>query len=87
MGHAMLAAVRDSGGFARAVSEAAIAQAFGDLGRLGVGAGYESAATLAALRDALGSGEIIRGASVLLLLTGSQLLALARHGAASGHSV
>jgi threonine synthase len=87
MGHAMLAAVRESGGFARAVSEVAIAQAFADLGRLGIGAGFESAATIAALRDALRSGEITRGASVLLLLTGSQLLALARHGAASGRGV
>jgi threonine synthase len=79
MGHAMLQALRESNGFARAVSEAAIQQAFADLGRLGIGAGYESAATLAALRDARGAGRIARGARVLLLLTGSQLLALARH--------
>jgi threonine synthase len=78
MGHAMLAAVRESSGFAQAVSEAAIARAFTDLGRLGVGAGYESAATLAALRAARSAGRIARGERVLLLLTGSQLLALAR---------
>jgi threonine synthase len=87
MGHAMLAALRESEGFARAVSEGAIAQAFAELGRLGIGAGYESAATLAALRDALRSGEVARGSSVLLLLTGSQLLALARQGTASGRGV
>jgi len=79
MGHAMLAAVRESQGSARAVTEAAIEQAFTDLGKLGIGAGYESAATLAALHAARRSGEVARGERVLLLLTGSQLIALARH--------
>jgi threonine synthase len=78
MGHAMLAALRQSNGFACAVTEASIERAFSDLGRLGVGAGYESAATLAALRDARRSGQIEQNARVLLLFTGSQLLALAR---------
>jgi threonine synthase len=78
MGHAMLAALRDSGGFAVAVSESAIQQAFVDLGRNGLGAGYESAATLAALREARRVGAVARGARVLLLLTGSHLIPLAR---------
>jgi len=78
MGHSMLAVLRESKGFAQRVSEASIERAFGDLGRLGVGAGYESAATLAALRDARKAGRIADGSSVLLLLTGSQLIALAR---------
>jgi threonine synthase len=78
MGHAMLAVLRESGGFAQRASEASIEHAFGDLGRLGIGAGYESAATLAALRDARKTGRIAEGSTVLLLLTGSQLIALAR---------
>lgn len=78
MGHAMLSAVRESGGFAIAVDETAIREAFAELGRLGIGAGYESAATLAALRQSRAAGKIARGARVLLLLTGSQLISLAR---------
>ena len=78
MGHAMLSAVRDSGGFALSVEEDAIKQAFADLGRSGVVAGYESAATLAALRAARRSGKVAPGARVLLLLTGSHLISLAR---------
>jgi threonine synthase len=78
MGHAMLLAVRQSGGFALAVEEAAIQRAFADFGRQGIAAGYESAATLAALRDARRSGQIQAGARVLLLLTGSHLIPLAR---------
>src|SRR3954462_2785438 len=81
MGHAMLAALRDSGGFAMTVDEAAIAQAFFDLGHLGVAGGYESAATLAALRDAKRTGKIAPGARVLLLITGSHLISLARSSA------
>jgi threonine synthase len=78
MGHAMLAAVRESGGSAIAVEEAAIQRAFVELGRQGIGAGYESAATLAALREAKQSGLVQVGQSVLLLLTGSHLIPLAR---------
>lgn len=81
MGHAMLSAVRESGGFAIAVEESAIREAFAELGRLGVGAGYESAATLAALRKSRETGKVARGARVLLLLTGSQLISLARNAA------
>jgi threonine synthase len=78
MGHAMLSALRESGGFAASVEEGAIEQAFADFGRLGIGAGYESAATLAALRNARQAGGIARGSRVLLLLTGSQLISLTR---------
>jgi threonine synthase len=80
MGHAMLNALRESRGFAQSVEDDAIQQAFAELGRLGIGAGYESAATLAALRSARNAGEIPRGCRVLLLLTGSQLISLARAG-------
>jgi threonine synthase len=78
MGHAMLDAVRASNGFAISVEEAAVERAFQDLGRYGIGAGYESAATLAALREARRSQSIARGATVLILLTGSHLIPLAR---------
>lgn len=78
MGHAMLKAVRDSSGFAAAVEEAEIQKAFEDFGRLGITAGYESAATLAALRQAQESGRIAKGSRVLLLLTGSHLIPLSK---------
>ena len=78
MGHAILSALRDSGGFAITVEEQAIQRAFVDLGRNGLGAGYESAATLAALREARRTGRVAPGARVLLLLTGSHLIPLAR---------
>ena len=78
MGHAMLLALRQSGGFALEVEEAAIQRAFADFGRHGIAAGYESAATLAALREAKRSGKIAAKARVLLLLTGSHLIPLAR---------
>jgi threonine synthase len=83
MGHAMLAAVRASSGFATAVEESDIERAFQDLGRLGIGAGYESAATLAALRRARRSNTVVAGAKVLLLLTGSHLIPLARRAQAA----
>lgn len=80
MGHAMLDAVRASNGFAAAVEEPDIERAFQDFGRHGIGAGYESAATLAALRDARRSNTIAAGSKVLLLLTGTHLIPLARRG-------
>ncbi len=78
MGHAMLKAVRESGGFAAAVEEADIRQAFQDFGRFGITAGYESAATLAALRQSLQEGRLAKGSRVLLLLTGSHLIPLSK---------
>jgi threonine synthase len=81
MGHAMLSALRESGGAALALDEAEIEESFRDLGRRGIGAGYESAATLAALRAARRTGALGAGASALLLLTGSHLIPLAREGA------
>jgi threonine synthase len=78
MGHSMLRAIRASGGFAIAVSEEAIHQAFLDLGRLGVPAGFESAATLAALRQSVVEGRLQKGSSALLLLTGSHMIPLSK---------
>jgi threonine synthase len=81
MGHAMLAVLRASGGTAVAVSEAAIRAAFARCGALGIATGYEGAATLAAARELRAVGAIAAGARVLLLLTASQLVALARAAA------
>jgi threonine synthase len=78
MGHGMLAALRESGGTAVAVSEAAIVNAFTRCGELGVATSYEGAATLAAARELRARGAIAPGARVLLLLTSSQLVSLAR---------
>lgn len=83
MGHGMLSVLRESGGTAVAVSEAAIRDAFTRCGALGIATGYEGAATLAAARELRESGTIPGGARVLLLLTASQLVALAR-GATAG---
>ena len=80
MGHRMLAVLRDSGGTAVAVSEAAIRQAFARYGQLGIPAGYESAATLAGVRQLRASGAIRPGESVLLINTGSHLIPLAKPG-------
>ena len=82
MGHGMLAVLRESGGTAAAVSETAIRDAFTRCGALGIATGYEGAAALAALRDLRSGGAIPGGARVLLLLTASQLVALARGGTA-----
>ena len=84
MGHAMLAVLRDSRGIAVAVDEDAITAAFARLGSCGVPAGYESAATLAALESLLESGIVMPGQSVLLLLTGSHLIPLAKAAGRQG---
>lgn len=76
MGHRILAALRESRGIAISVSELGIARAFAEYGRLGVCAGYESAALLAALRRLLERGVIEAGTRVLLLLTSGPLAAL-----------
>ena len=78
MGQGMLAALRESGGTAVAVSEAAIAGAFSRCGEIGVATSYEGAAALAAARELRARGTIAPGASILLLLTSSQLISLAR---------
>jgi len=78
MGHGILRALRESGGAARAVAEDAIRAAFVDLGRRGVPASYEAAATFAALRDLRRDGTIGPGERVLLLLTSGPTVALAR---------
>ncbi len=78
MGHGILSAVRESRGTAVAVAEEAIEAAFARYGKLGVPAGYESAATLAGL-VALRRERIVEdGASVLLLDTGSHLIPLSK---------
>jgi threonine synthase len=66
-------------GTAVAVSEASILGAFRDCGRVGVPVSYESAATLAALRDLRARGVIKAGATVLLLMTASHFIPLG-HG-------
>jgi threonine synthase len=78
MGHGMLAVLRESGGTAIAVSEAAIVNSFTRCGELGVATSYEGAATLAAARELRARGSIAAGARVLLLLTASHLVSLAR---------
>jgi len=76
MGHGILSAIRQSDGTAVAVEENEIREAFSELGHNGVAAGYESAATLAALRSLRRDGTIARGASALLLLTANHLIPL-----------
>ena len=78
MGHGILQTIRDSGGTAVAVSEAAIHDSFLRLGRHGIGASYESAATLAALRKMRADGVIPVGSRVLLLLTATHFVSLAQ---------
>jgi threonine synthase len=82
MGHGILAVLRESGGTAVAVSETSIREAFARCGDLGAATSYEGAATLAAARELRERGTIAGGARVLLLLTASQLVALARPVAA-----
>lgn len=82
MGHAMLSVLRESGGTAVAVSEAAIRDAFARCGALGIATSYEGAATVAAARELRAQGVVPEGARVLLLLTASQLVTLARQAAA-----
>ncbi|MFH1177991.1 MAG: threonine synthase [Acidobacteriota bacterium] len=81
MGHAILAAVRESGGTAVAVSDSAIADAFARCGMLGIATSFEGAATLAAVRAMRAGGQLAPGARVLLLLTASQLIPLSRPAA------
>jgi len=81
MGHGILQSIRDSNGTAVAVSEAAILDAFKLLGQHGIGASYESAATLAALRKLRADGMIPVGSRVLLLLTATHFVSLAQTGA------
>jgi threonine synthase len=78
MGHGILRVLRASGGCGVAVREEAISAAFERCGRLGIAAGLESAATLAALEAMRASGAVRAGERVLLLLTGSHLIPLAR---------
>jgi threonine synthase len=78
MGHGILRVLRASGGAAVAVPDAAIEAAFARYGALGVNAGLESAATLAALEALRASGNVRAGERVLLLNTGTQLIPLSK---------
>jgi threonine synthase len=69
MGHGILRTLRESGGQALAVPDLAILAASRELGQLGVDAGLEGAATLAALRELRKSGRIPSRQRVLLLIT------------------
>ncbi len=81
MGHRMIQLLRGSGGGAVAVSDREIIEVHDRLGRLGVCASYEAAATAAALRVLRATDAIPAGARVLLLATASQHVSLG--GAAS----
>lgn len=70
MGRGILAALRESGGHARRVGEQEMLQARQEISCAGFDVGYEAAATLVGLRDALAEGKIASGRRVLLLWTG-----------------
>ena len=74
MGHGILRTLRESAGRAVAVSEAEIRESFTRMGRCGVTAGYESAATLAAAARLRRDDVLSAGSRVLLLVTGSHLI-------------
>jgi threonine synthase len=78
MGHGILRVLRESEGAAVAVSEDAIVAAFVRCGLAGIPAGYESAATLAALVALRETGRVADGARILLLTTGSHLIPLSK---------
>jgi threonine synthase len=79
----VLAAVRETGGTAIAVSDGAIAGAMGELGRAGISASPEGAATLAAAISLRERGDLQPTDRVVLVNTGSALtdpVGLARAG-------
>ena len=78
MGHEILRALRDSKGGAVAVSDENIIADHTHLGKLGVSASYEAAATLSALRSLKSRGQIDSGCRALLLFTAGHPVALAR---------
>jgi threonine synthase len=69
----VLRAVRDTSGTAVAVPDAMIAEAMTELGRAGVSAGPEGAATLAAMIRLRERGDLEPGDRVVLVNTGSAL--------------
>jgi threonine synthase len=69
MGHGILRVLRESKGSALAVREADLVGDQLRLGRVGVSASYEAAATLSGLRELVRRSDVPRGARVLLLLT------------------
>ncbi len=76
MGHAILSALNESFGLAVAVTESQIHSDFEALGRCGINAGNESAATLSALRQLKRDRIIAPDARVLLLFTSGSSAAL-----------
>ena len=78
MGHAILQVLRDSEGTAVAVADKAIKRSFKEFALAGVPAGYEGAATLAALNQLKEAGTISKGQRVLLLNTGGPAVALSK---------
>lgn len=78
MGHSILDVLSKSEGTAVAVSETSIRRAFNDLGAIGIPAGYEAAATVAALGSLTASGIVETGQRVLLVNTGGPAVALAK---------
>jgi threonine synthase len=78
MGHEILRVLYASFGTAVFVSEQEIARDFTWLARRGIPAGYESAATVSALRGLARDGVVSRGSRVLLLFTSGPGAALRR---------
>ncbi len=76
MGHGILRTIRESGGTAVAVTEEEILTRFHDCGLIGVAAGFESAAVVAAMHRLVVNGTIEPGSRVLLLLTASHFVPL-----------
>ena len=78
MGHAILQVLRDSEGTAVAVPEKAIKKKYREFAAAGIPAGYEAAATLAALSQLKEAGTITKGQRVLLLNTSGPFVALSK---------
>jgi threonine synthase len=69
----VLRAVRETGGTAIAVDDGAILRAMSDLGRVGIAACPEGAATFAAARGLRERGDVAEGERVVLINTGTAL--------------
>jgi threonine synthase len=70
-GRRLIAAVRDSGGLALAVSDEEILEAMADLGREGIAAEPSSAAGVAAMKQAVSAGRIKATDTVVCVITGT----------------
>ena len=83
MGHGILRTLRESNGGAIAVADSLIRRDQAHLCKAGVSSSFEGGAILAALRKAIGAGDVKPGDRVLLLITAGLSCAL---GAASASS-